>query len=405
MRVLGCAWREDEREPANNDDDHNGFVWLGLLGLADPIREGVQKVIRGFHDAGIDTMMITGDQSPTAFAIGSQLHLNRNGPLQIVDSTHLTKVDPEVLKGLAGKVHVFARVSPAHKLQIVRALQQANKVVAMTGDGINDSPALKAADIGIAMGTSGTDVAREAADIVLGDDELETMLVAVSQGRTIYTNIRKSVHFLLSTNLSEVVVMFVAMAAGLGQPLSAMQLLWINLVSETSLGLALALDPPEPGVMEEPPRDPNEPIIRPQDLKRMGFEALTLSTGSLSAYGYGIARYGIGPRASTLGFTSLISGQILHALSSRSERYGIFDWSPREPNRILTFTVVGSLALQGTVFLLPWLKNLLGVTSISFADALVTGAGAVLPLFINEGAKKVLQEPKSLPRATRSQPP
>ena len=136
----------------------------------------------------------------------------------------------------------------------------------------------------------------------------------------------------------------------------------------------------------------------------MGFEALTLSTGSLGAYGYGIARYGVGPRASTLGFTSLISGQILHALSSRSERYTIFDWPPREPNHILTLTVVGSLALQGSVFLLPWLKNLLGVTSISFADALVTGAGAILPLFVNEGAKKVFsQEPQSPPRATRSQ--
>jgi P-type Ca2+ transporter type 2C len=169
-----------------------------------------------------------------------------------------------------------------------------------------------------------------------------------------------------------------------------MQLLWINLVSETSLGLALALDPPEPGVMEQPPRDANEPIIRPQDFKRMGFEALALSAGSLGAYGYGVAKYGIGPRAGTLGFTSLVSGQIIHALSSRSERYSIFDRSGREPNRILTFTVAGSLLLQGTVFLLPWLRNLLGITTISFADALATGAGAIVPLFINEAAKKVL---------------
>lgn len=404
LRVLGCAWREDEQEPTNGNSAQSGYIWLGLLGLADPIREGMQEVIRGFHNAGIDTVMITGDQSPTAFAIGSQLQLSRNGPLQILDSTHLTKVDPEVLKGLAERTHIFARVSPAHKLQIVRALQQANKVVAMTGDGINDSPALKAADIGIAMGTSGTDVAREVADVILEDDELQTMLVAVSQGRTIYTNIRKSVHFLLSTNLSEVIVMFVAMSVGLGQPLTAMQLLWINLVSETSLGLALALDPPEPGVMEQPPRDPNEPIIRPLDMKRMGFEALTLSAGSLAAYGYGISRYGMGPRAGTLGFTSLISGQILHALSSRSETYTILDWSAREPNRVLTLTVAGSLALQGSVFLMPWLMNLLGVVGISFVDALVAGAGAVLPLFVNESAKTVLfRAPETSPRTTRPQ--
>ena len=400
-RVLGCAWREDEFEPANAEEPLNGLVWLGLVALADPIREGMQEVIRGFHHAGIDTIMITGDQSSTAFAIGEQLHLSRDGPLQIVDSTHLANVDQEVLKGLAEKVHVFARVSPAHKLQIVRALQRANKIVAMTGDGINDSPALKAADVGIAMGTSGTEVAREVADIVLEDDRIETMLVAVRQGRTIYANIRKSLHFLLSTNFSEVAVMFVAMAAGLGRPLTAMQLLWINLVPELSLALALALEPSEPGVMEQPPRDPNEPIIRAQDLKRMGFESLVLSAGSLGAYTYGVARYGTGPRASTLAFTSLNTGQILHALSSRSEKYTIFERSPQEPNRFLTYAVAASLASEGIVFPILWLKNLLGITNISFADALIAGAGAVLPLLINEGAKKVLFQESTTPGWTR----
>jgi P-type Ca2+ transporter type 2C len=365
----------------------------------------MQEVIRGFHRAGIDTVMITGDQSPTAFAIGKQLRLSRDGPLRILDSTHLANLDAEVLKGLAERVQIFARVSPAHKLQIVRALQQANKVVAMTGDGINDSPALKAADIGIAMGSSGTEVAREVADIVLEDDRLETMLVAVSQGRTIYANIRKSVHFLLSTNFSEVTVMLIAMAAGIGQPLTAMQLLWINLVPELSLGLALALEPPEPGVMEQPPRDLNEPIIRPQDLKRMGFQSLMLSAGSLGAYGYGVARYGIGPRASTLAFTSLNSGQILHALSSQSEKQTIFDCSPREPNRVLTYAIAASFVSEGIVFLIPWLKNLLGVTNISLTDALVAGAGAVLPLFINEGAKKVIFQESRTPEPTLPQPP
>jgi Ca2+-transporting ATPase len=141
--------------------------------------------------------------------------------------------------------------------------------------------------------------------------------------------------------------------------------------------------------MEQPPRDPNEPIIRPQDLGRMGFEAATLSAGSLGAYSYGVARYGVGARAGTLGFTSLISGQILHALSSRSERYSIFDWSPRQPNHILTFTVAGSLALQGAVFAIPWLRSLLGITSVSLADSIVMGAGAVLPLFVNEASKKL----------------
>ena len=387
LRVLGCARRDDDREPANNNG-LDRLVWLGLVGLADPVRKGVAEVIQGFHSAGIDTVMITGDQSPTAYAIGNQLNLSRNGPLEIVDSTHLANLNPEVLKGLARKVDVFARVSPAHKLEIVRALQRAGRVVAMTGDGINDGPALKAADIGIAMGNTGTDVAREVADVILQNDELQTMLVAVRQGRTIYANIRKAVHFLLSTNLSEVIVTFVAMAAGMGQPLSAMQLLWINLLSETSLGLALALEPPEPGVMEQAPRDPNESIIRPYDLQRMGFEAATLSIGALGAYGYGVAKYGIGPHASTLGFTALIGGQILHAIPSRSEKQTIFDTSATQSNPILTLTVLASLGIQGVAFLVPWLRNLLGITGINLADGLVIGAGALLPLLVNETAKK-----------------
>ena len=174
----------------------------------------MKELINELHVAGIDTVMITGDQTPTAYAIGKELNLGGGGELKILESTHLTSIDPEVLKALCGNVHVFARVSPAHKLQIVQALQRAGKVVAMTGDGINDGPALKAADIGIAMGHSGTDVAREVADIVLEDDNLETLVTAVSHGRTIYSNIRKSLHFLLSTNMSEIIVTFGAIAGG-----------------------------------------------------------------------------------------------------------------------------------------------------------------------------------------------
>jgi Ca2+-transporting ATPase len=194
-----------------------------------------------------------------------------------------------------------------------------------------------------------------------------------------------------------VAVTFAAIAGGLGQPLTAMQLLWINLVPEISLGMTLALEPPEPDVMEQPPRDPDEPIIGPRDLKRMGFESFTISAGSLAAYGYGVARYGAGRRASTLAFISLGSGQILHALSARSERYSIFDWAPREPNRPLELAVAASFGLSGMVFLIPWLRNLLGVTNVSFADALVAAAGAVVPLLGNETAKVVLFDRTSSP--------
>jgi len=260
LRVLGVAYREldDDRMPRKTEN----LVWLGLAGMADPMRPGMDKLIAKFHRAGIETIMITGDQSATASAIGHQLGLSRGGPLQVLESSKLENMDPALLAGLVKNVHVFARVSPAHKLKIVQALQDAGYVVAMTGDGINDGPALKAADIGVAMGGGGTNVARDVSDVVLEDDNLHTMSTAVRQGRTIYNNIRKMIHFMVSTNLTEIEVMLAGIAFGLGQPMNPMQLLWINLVTDIFPGLALALEPAEPGIMDKPPRDPDEAIQR-----------------------------------------------------------------------------------------------------------------------------------------------
>lgn len=367
---------------------NSNLIWLGLIGMADPIRNGVKELIGLFHKAGIDTIMITGDQSPTAFAIAKELNLSEGEQLEILDSTHLSNVNPEVIKALCERVHVFSRVSPAHKLQIVQALQSAGKIVAMTGDGINDGPALKAADIGVAMGNTGTDVAREVADVVLEDDNMETMIIAISQGRTIYNNIRKSVHFLLSTNLSEIMVMFTAIVGSLGQPLSAMQLLWINLMSDIAPGLALALEPPEPDVLNRPPRNPNEPIIKSSDFKRIIFESAMLSAGALGAYGYGIMRYGMGQKASTMAFMSLTTGQILHAISCRSEKHSIFDKEKLPPNKYLNVALRGSFALQVLSMAVPGLRSLLGIAPINIIDGIVIGGSAVVPLLVNESTKK-----------------
>jgi Ca2+-transporting ATPase len=387
LRVLGVAYYEwDAADGAATEDSE--LVWLGLIGMADPIREGVQVTIENFHQADIATIMITGDQSPTAYAIGKELGLARGEQLEILDSTHLTDIAPEVMTTLTNRVHVFARVSPAHKLQIVQALQQTGKVVAMTGDGINDGPALKAADIGIAMGHTGTDVAREVADVVLEDDNLETMVVAISHGRTIYNNIRKSVHFLLATNLSEIMVVGLALTAGLGRPLNAMQLLWINLLSDVTPGLALAQEPPEPDVLRQPPRDPAAPILTSTDFKRIAFESTVLSAGAFGAYGYGLARYGMGAQANTLAFTSLTVGQLLHAFSCRSHTPTLFSAQPLPANPSLTLAVGGSLALQFLALVIPGLRGLLGLTPLTLFDSVVVGASAVLPLVVNEVTKR-----------------
>ncbi|MEN9520402.1 MAG: hypothetical protein RLZZ381_2990, partial [Cyanobacteriota bacterium] len=274
LRVLAIAYAEID---ATEEIDLDKLTWLGLVGITNPIRQGVKKLIANFHQAGIDTVMLTGDQENTAQAIAKQLNL-------IDNSVRANGYSPLPR-------NVFSRVTPSDKLKIVQSFQAAGKIVAMTGDGINDAPALKAAEVGIAMGKTGTDIAREVADLVLADDNLETAIAAVSQGRTIYNNIKKALNFLLATNLSEIIVMVVANLLGMGLPLNAIQLLWLNLVTDIFPGLALGLEAPEPNVLNVPPRSPDQAIIEFADFKRLGFEAAIISLFSLLAYGYGIASY------------------------------------------------------------------------------------------------------------------
>jgi Ca2+-transporting ATPase len=385
LRVLGVAYRE--QDDADMPKKTGRLVWLGLAGMADPMRTGMDKLIAQFHRAGIDTVMITGDQSATAQAIGQQLGLSGGKPLQVLESSKLEDVDPELLAGLVRNVHVFARVSPAHKLKIVQAFQDAGRVVAMTGDGINDGPALKAADIGVAMGDSGTDIAREVSDVVLEDDNLHTMAVAVRQGRTIYNNIRKMIHFMVSTNLTEIEVMLAGIAFGLGQPMNSMQLLWVNLVTDIFPGLALSLEPPEPDIMDRPPRDPQEAIIAGRDMKRMLFESGMIGLGTLGAYLYGIRRYGPGAAASTLAFNTLTLNELAHAYSSRSSHRNVFSSSPMPPNPHLNRAILGMGALQAAVSLIPAARRLLGTTPLGAGDLLAIAGGVVIPLIVNEATK------------------
>jgi Ca2+-transporting ATPase len=386
LRVLGFAYKSQSTDA--NQNGENGLTWLGLTAMSDPVRPGARELIEVFHRAGVETVMITGDQSSTAYAVAKELNLSGSKPLKILDSTELSRLEPDALAALAKEVHVYARVSPAHKLKIVQALRSAGRTVAMTGDGINDGPALKAADIGIAMGKSGTDVARDVADVVLEKDNLEILSKALQDGRTTYGNIRKSVHFFLATNLSEIQLMFSSMALGIGSPLNVMQLLWINIISDIFPGLALSMEASEPDAMTKVPRNAQAPLFSAGDFKSMLVESAGITGGSLAAFGYGFARYGAGPQAGTMAFQALTIGQLLHAFSCRSEKTGLFSRTSLPPNPHLQWAVGGSLALQAlTLFFAP-LRSFLGLTAASLADLAVITGTSVVPLLLNELRKQ-----------------
>lgn len=392
LRVLGVAYCISGETGGYKQQ---GLIWLGLVGMEDVIRPGMEELMAQFHAAGIETVMITGDQSSTAFSVGKRLGLNGvlGKPLEIIDSGNLEKLDPSVLAGLVDRTSIFSRVSPAHKLRIVEALQRSGKVVAMTGDGINDGPALKAANIGVTLGEKGTDAARSVADVILEDDDLKTMVTAIREGRAIYDNIRKSLHFLLSTNLSEIEVMLFSAALGRGEILNPMQLLWINLITDIFPALALALDPPESDVLKRPPRDPNAAIVNRSDYAKLIRESGIITAGTLGVYGYSVLRYGFGPNASTNAFMSLTFAQLFHTYRCRSEHTSIFAPEGRAANRYLDTAVGVSGLLQILAVTLPPLRRLLRLAPIGAVDMLAILAGAGLPLLANETIKEINKNP------------
>jgi Ca2+-transporting ATPase len=398
-RVLGFA-----EGPAPEDPEApEGLIWAGLVGMIDPLRADAREFVAGMRRAGIRLAMITGDQAATARAIADELDLSGGAPLRIVDAPRLGEMPPELLADVARRTHVFSRVSARHKQAIVQALQASGEVVGMTGDGVNDAPALKAADIGIAMGASGTNLARDVANVVIRDDDLATLSDAVAQGRAVYRNIRRALEFLITTNMSEIAVGIVEAAHGPGELETPMELLWINLVSDVLPGLGLALADPDRDVLDRPPRPAGEPIIPRAHVRRMALDSGTIAAATLASHFAGLARYGPGPETRTMTFLSLSLGQLLYTLFC--QRSDIRDLRPgrllENPALDAALLISSGLAVLPTA--VPPLRRLLGLAPIGPGSWAVALGGAVAPAAVvlaRRGVQLDLREVEGRPCAT-----
>ena len=364
LRVIAVAYRLTQDMPPEMTAEkvEKDLVFVGLLGMIDPPRPEVSMALKKARGAGIRTVMITGDFPLTARAIAKQIGLINGEQEKVLTGADLNQMNDKQLDAEIKQVSVFARVSPEHKVRIVKALRANGNIVAMTGDGVNDAPALKQSDIGVAMGITGTDVAKETADMVLTDDNYTSIVSAVEQGRIIYSNIRKFVFYLLSCNVAEIAVIFLAILGGLPSPLNAIQLLWLNLVTDGAPALALGTEKGDPDVMDQPPRPPDEPIIN--QLMRIGIavQTVAITVATLGAYYIGLSLYpveggGFNTTAATMAFATLSFSELVRAFTARSERYpilkiGLFS------NRNMNFAVVFSLVLLIAVIYVPFLNTI-----------------------------------------------
>ena len=320
LRVIAVAYKDVVSLPSkiSSENIEKDLNFVGLLGMIDPQREGVKEAVKTCRRAGIKTVMITGDHLDTARAIARDLSIM--GPYdKAITGQELEKMSDEVLRKEIKNYSVFARVSPEHKVRIVKAWQKTGAVVAMTGDGVNDSPALKNADIGIAMGKNGTDVAKNAADMILTDDNFVTIVEAVKQGRNIYDNIRKAVHFLIATNIGEIVTIFMGLVLGLKSPLLAIQLLWINLVTDSLPAIALGLEPPEKDIMDRKPINSKKGIFADGLWNKIIVEGILIGMLTLVAFGIGNKYYGL-EVGRTMAFMAIGLLELIHSFNVKSEK-------------------------------------------------------------------------------------
>lgn len=395
LRVLSAAYKVWDELPKDNTSEvvENDMIFLGLVGMIDPARPEVKDAIKECKDAGIEAIMITGDYKETAYAIAEQLGMSDSED-QAMMGAELDNLSDAEIREVVKKTKVYARVSPDHKVKIVTALKENGNITAMTGDGVNDAMALKKSDIGVAMGITGTDVAKNTAEVILTDDNFATIVHAVEEGRIIFSNIKKFVFFLLSCNVGEILLVFVSILLGWEVPLLPIQLLWLNLVTDSFPALALGVEPAEPNIMAQKPRDTKEGILDKAMYGGIVFQAVAISGACLLAYYLGALRYGVVdglPRVRTIVFTTLITAELLRAFSSRSQDYTLFKIGFFS-NKTMNKAVVVSFALTVVVLYVPFLTDIFHTVPLSAADWVIVLSFSLFPLVIGEIYKVVFKK-------------
>lgn len=374
LRVLGMAYRKLPEVPTNKEDSEKGMVFVGLAGMIDPPREEVKEAIGLCDKAGIKSVMITGDHKLTAMAVAKELGILKKGVA--LTGAELDKLTDQVFENNVEDVEVYARVSPAHKLRVIEAFDKKGEIVAMTGDGVNDAPALKKADIGVAMGITGTDVSKEAAAMVLTDDNFASIVAAVEEGRGIFQNIKKYLIYLLSCNVGEVLIMFVAGLMGMALPLLAIHLLWINLTTDGLPALALSVDPSDPDIMEQPPRDPKSTIFSRNMLVTIGAIGVAMAATMIPMFMWKVTSEGgswrdlsnpLIPEAQTMVLCTMVLFELFTVLACRSEIHSFFKLGPLR-NKWLIYANLVSLALLMGVLYIPALNGPFHVVHMGAED-------------------------------------
>lgn len=363
LRVLALAEKDLPDDNNSREDIEEGLTFAGLMGMIDPPRASAAKAIQVCRRAGIKPVMITGDHRLTAEAVARELRMIRGNTAEVVTGAELERMSDEELAERVKEISVYARVTPKDKLRIVRAFKKCGQIVAMTGDGVNDAPAVKEADIGVAMGKTGTDVTKEASSMVLTDDNFATIVAAVEEGRGIYDNIRKFIRYLLSCNLGEVLTMFLATLVGLPLPLLPIQILWVNLVTDGLPAMALGVDRSGEDIMDRPPRAPGEGIFARGLARKIGIRGTLIGLGTLSVFTIalfmGVDMLG----ARTMAFTTLVFSQLFHVFDCKSEEKGIFEIGLFS-NPYLVAAVATSITMQLSVIYIPVLQAIFKTTAL-----------------------------------------